>query len=47
MQIPVETGISNDYYTQITSGDLREGDQVLPAASSGGSEDGMLSGIYG
>lgn len=47
MQIPVETGISNDYYTQITSGDLKEGDQVLPAASSGGSEDGMLSGIYG
>ncbi len=47
MQIPVETGISNDYYTQITSGDLREGDQVLPAVSSGDSEDGMLSGIYG
>ncbi len=47
MQIPVETGISNDYYTQITSGDLKEGDQVLPAVSSGDSEDGMLSGIYG
>jgi multidrug resistance efflux pump len=49
-QIPVEIGISDDYYTQIVSGDLKEGDLVEVVSDQegmDGGEGGQLSGIYG
>ncbi len=46
-QIPVTTGISDDYYTQITSGDIKEGDMVEEQGSgySGDTSD-LLEGLY-
>jgi multidrug efflux pump subunit AcrA (membrane-fusion protein) len=46
-QIPVTTGISDDYYTQITSGDIKEGDMVEEQGSgSSGDTSDLLEGLY-
>lgn len=50
VQVMIETGISDDYYTQITGGNLKEGDQIQAPSDDMGSMDGdtdMLEGIYG
>ncbi len=46
MQVMVTTGVAGDYYTEITSGNIREGEQLQ---TSGGTEDysSMLDGVYG
>lgn len=49
-QVPVEIGISDDYYTQIVSGDLKEGDLVEVVSDQEGMDGGegdQLTGIYG
>lgn len=49
-QVPVEIGISDDYYTQIVSGDIKEGDLVEVVSDQGGTDGGetdKLEGIYG
>ncbi|MDD5848325.1 MAG: efflux RND transporter periplasmic adaptor subunit [Firmicutes bacterium] len=44
--VPVTTGISDDYYTEITSGDVKEGDLVEePGGSTSGTSD-LLEGLY-
>lgn len=46
-QVPVTTGIADDYYTQITSGDIREGDMVEePGSGTGGASSDLLEGLY-
>ena len=46
MQVMVTTGVAGDYYTEITSGNIREGEQLQ---TSGGTGDysSMLDGVYG
>lgn len=45
-QVMVTTGVAGDYYTEITSGNIREGEQLQ---TSGGTGDysSMLDGVYG
>ncbi|MCH4191348.1 MAG: efflux RND transporter periplasmic adaptor subunit [Butyrivibrio sp.] len=49
--LPVKTGLENDYYTEITSGNLKEGSKIIEnqdsatSASSTVSEMGALGGI--
>ena len=47
MEKQVQTGISDDYYTQIVSGNIEEGEVILAPASGApvGSSD-MLEGIF-
>ncbi len=40
----VSTGVANDYYTEITSGNVKEGDSVVE--ESQGADTDLLSGIY-
>lgn len=44
-QVMVTTGVTGDYYTEITSGNIREGEQ-LQAGSSAGNYSDMLDGLY-
>jgi multidrug efflux pump subunit AcrA (membrane-fusion protein) len=46
-EVMVTTGVSDGYYTEITSGNIQEGDQIQDnsAADSGDYSD-MLDGIY-
>lgn len=45
--VEVTTGIASDYYTEITSGDIQEGDMVEePAGDAYSSADGLLEGMY-
>ncbi len=47
VQTQVTTGIADNYYTQIIAPGIKEGDYVeLPSADAGGSDSGMLEGVY-
>lgn len=45
-QVMVTTGVAGDYYTEITSGNIREGEQ-LQTSSGTGDYSSMLDGVYG
>lgn len=45
-QVMVTTGVAGDYYTEITSGNIREGEQLQTSAATG-DYSSMLDGVYG
>ncbi len=46
-EVMVTIGVSDGYYTEITSGNIREGDQIQSStAADTGDYSGMLDGIY-
>jgi len=45
-KVKVETGLESNYYIQITSGDLKQGDQVLIPKSDSGMSD-LMEMLYG
>lgn len=46
-EVMVTTGVSDDYYTEITSGNITEGEELLGASMDGsGDYSDMMSGIY-
>ncbi len=44
-QVMVTTGVAGDYYTEITSGNIREGEQ-LQTSGGAGDYSSMLDGVY-
>ena len=45
-QVMVTTGVAGDYYTEITSGNIHEGEQLQTSAATG-DYSSMLDGVYG
>ena len=46
-EVMVTTGVADDYYTEITSGNIQEGEQIQSSMpQDSGDYSGMMSGIY-
>ena len=46
-EVMVTTGVADDYYTEITSGNIQEGEQIQSSMPyDSGDYSDMMSGIY-